>query len=192
MQDKPSKYSHYNTTFRQYAEFSTLNVFFFYKAELPEGAYMRVISAGGVAGDYGSAVIGPANVEGTSPDLLNAKIFTQTMPAAATLTLECCSPDGTVLFTLSFTIKDVSYPSGRENVPAVTPYRDPYENTGGSNSGGNLLDGIIGDPAPTPYAPFYNYNNWNNPYGNPGGNSGTSWIQEGMQINPPTSGGFTW
>ncbi len=161
LQDKVTKYSHYNTTFRQYADFNTLNVFFFYKADLPEGAYMRVVSAGGLEGDYGEAVIGPANVEGTDPSLLNAKIFTRTLPAAATLTVECCSPDGEVLFPLNFTIKDVSYPAGRENVPAVTPYRDPYGNSVGGSSGGNLFDGIIGDPAPTPYHPFYNYNNNN-------------------------------
>lgn len=165
LQDKVTKYSHYNTTFRQYADFNTLNVFFFYKTELPEGAYMRVVSAGGVAGDYGEAVIGPANVEGTDPSLLNAKIFSRTLPAAATLSLECCSPDGTVLFPLDFTIKDVSYPAGRENVPAVTPYRDPYGNSGSGNSV------VWPFPTPTPYK---------------------SWIEEGMYIQTPDpyGGGF--
>ena len=188
MQDKASKYSHYNTTFRQYAEFNTLNVFFFYNAELPEGAYMRVISAGGVAGDYGSAVIGPANVEGTSPDLLNAKIFTQTMPAAATLTLECCSPDGTVLFTLSFTIKDVSYPSGgssRPNTGGTGAYGTPTPVPPGY--GYDHWNGLVG-PSPTPWYPTLDtWDDWVNDY-----NNGTSWIEEGMQIKPPTSGGFTW
>ena len=172
LQGKVSKYSHYNTTFRQYADFSTLNVFFFYKAELPEGAYMRVVSAGGVAGDHGEAIIGPANVDGASDELLNAKIFTRTLPAAATLNLECCSPDGEVLFPLEFTIKDVSYPSGRTPEPVVTPYQAPSWNTGGSSSGGDLFNGLIGDPAPTPYSPTYNYNNWNNWYGNPTNNWG--------------------
>ena len=171
LQGKVQKYSHYNATYRQYTDFNTLNVFFFYKEELPKGAYMRVVSADGTAGDYGKAVIGPANVEGTDPSLLNAKIFTRTLPAAATLALECCSPDGDVLFTLDFNIKDVSYPAGRESVPAVTPYRDPYGNSG-SGGAGNLLDGVIGNPAPTPYHPFYNYGNWNNWYGNPSNNFG--------------------
>ena len=165
LQGKVPKYSHYNTTYRQYTDFNTLNVFFFYKEELPKGAYMRVVSADGTAGDYGKAVIGPANVEGTDPSLLNAKIFSRTLPAAATLTLECCSPDGTVLFPLDFTIKDVSYPAGRENVPAVTPYRDPYGNSG---SGSSV---VCPFPTATPYK---------------------SWIEEGMYIQTPDpyGGGF--
>ena len=170
---KPSGYSHYNATLRQYADLATLNVFFFYTGELPEGAYMRIVSADGVVDAYGSGAIGLANVEGTDPSLLGAKIITRELPAASTLTVECCSPDGELLFPLTFNIEGLSYPSGAQKTPGTTAYRDPYGNTNNNGSGaGNLLDGILGDPAPTPYSPTYNYNNWNNWYGNPTNNWG--------------------
>ena len=170
---KPAGYSHYNATLRQYTDLATLNVFFFYTGELPEGAYMRIVSADGVVDAYGSGAIGLANVEGTDPSLLNAKIITRELPAASTLTVECCSPDGELLFPLTFNIEGLSYPSGAQKTPGATAYRDPYGNTNNNGSGaGNLLDGILGDPAPTPYSPTYNYDNWNNWYGNPTNNWG--------------------
>lgn len=157
-------YSHYNTTYRQYEDFNTLNVFFFYRAELPEGAYMRVVSADGMEGEYGEAVIGLANVEGTEPDLLNAKIFSRTLPMCSNVTVECLAPDGTQLFQASFTVKDISYPAGINNKPAVTPYTGPNGNSSG--------DSIVW-PFPTA-TPFY------------------SWILDGMYIQTPNpyDGGF--
>ena len=162
LQDKVTKYAHYNTTYRQYEDFNTLNVFFFYKAGLPEGAYMQVLEADGVPGAYGSAVIGPANVEGTDPELLNAKIFSYNLPACQTVLTACCAPDGTELFRAGFKLKEVSYPSGRDSAPAAgnaTPvppgYGDDY----------NILDSITGRPTPTPWY---------------------SWIQDGMYIKTPS------
>lgn len=188
LQDKVTKYSHYNVTFRQYADFNTLNVFFFYKADLPEGAYMRVVSAGGLEGDYGEAVIGPANVEGTDPTLLNAKIFTRALPAAATLTVECCSSEGEVLFPLVFTVKDVSYPAGGTALPSggnsrpsgtATPVPPGY--------GYDHWNGFNG-PSPTPWYPTIDtWDDWVNGYNS---NSGTSWIEDGMNIQPSIDYGF--
>lgn len=162
---KPDGYAHYNTTLRQYADFSTLNVFFFYQSDLPQGAYMRIVSADDAAADYGSAHIGPANVDGTDPSLLNAKIFTQTLPAASTLTVECCAPTGDVLFSLTFNVKDVSYPSGSSGTD------------GGSSAGGPLtLHTAIpsGPLQPSPNFPLKDA------------------IEDGMQIKPPSTGGFFW
>ncbi len=162
LQDKVTKYAHYNTTYRQYEDFNTLNVFFFYKAELPEGAYMQVLEADGVPGAYGSAVIGPANVEGTDPELLNAKIFSYNLPVCQTVLTACYAPDGTELFRAGFKLKEVSYPSGHGsgsaagNATPVPPgYDDDY----------SILDSITGRPTPTPWY---------------------SWIQDGMYIKTPT------
>ena len=159
LRGKVNQYSHYNATLRQYADCTTLNVFFFYREELPEGAYMRLVSADAATGDYGSAVIGPANVEGTDAALLNAKIFT-TAPAASYLTVECCSPEGEVLFTLDFHVKEVSSSTG---------------NGGSSLALQTSSPGSPGSPASTPSSfPLKDA------------------IEDGMQIKPPSSGGFTW
>ena len=183
LQDRPARYSHYNTTYRQYADFNTLNVFFFYNAELPEGAYMRVVSADNMAGDYGQAVIGPANVQGTDPSLLNAKIFTRTLPIFSTLTVECCTPEGEVLFPLVFNVSLVTYPAGGNTRPSGTATPVPpgygYDHWNGFNG-----------PSPTPWYPTIDtWGSWGNDYNT---NNGTSWIEDGMQIQVPTPGGWGW
>lgn len=148
LEQRVSNYSHYNVTLRQYADFSTLNVFFYYTADLPEDAYMRVVAVDGVEGDYGSAVIGPANVEGTSASLLNAKIFSLGLPSCSTLTVECCYPEGEPIFRLDFKLKETYYPSGSNSTSyaTATPVPPGY--------GYDYWDSLFG-PSPTPWYPTY-------------------------------------
>ncbi len=182
MRGKLPQHAHYNVTFRQYENFNTLNVFFFYRAELPEDAFMRVIEADGVAGHFGEAVITPANVDGTDPDLLNAKIFTQTLPLCSTLTVSCCAPDETELFRATYTLKKVEYPATGQpgdSTTQATPFPG-YPNNAPS---------YIVKPTATPFNPFPNYG-WNSYPNNI--HDFTDALQEGMYIHTPNPGGFFW
>ncbi len=184
MQGKLPQHTHYNVTFRQYEDFNTLNVFFFYRAELPEGAFMRVIEADGVAGQFGEAVITLANIEGTDSDLLNAKIFTQSLPLCSTITVACCAPDETELYRATYTLKKVEY-------PATGQAGHFTGNTTPSPTNPWSVGGSWGKPTATPYNPFPNpFPNYNQ--NNGGGNSLTDAIEEGMQIQVPNPGGFFW
>ena len=112
-----TNFTHYNATLRLYENFSTMNVFFFYKESLPDGVRLRVTHADGVEGDYGAAAVGAANLEGTPSDLLCAKIISTNLPQCDQLTLSAELPDGTILFTVNYAIKDVTYPSGAQSNP---------------------------------------------------------------------------
>ena len=181
--DKPVKYSHYAAHLRYYPDCCAAVIYFRWHDPLPEGAYLRITGVNGVNGDYGMARVTASTLENAPDDLLMAAVaFPDDGSAIRRIDLACIDPaTDEVIFTVAFTSKS--------NRPAqVTPY--PNGVMPGTDTDFRLTDGILGDPAPTPYSPTYNYNNnnygWN--YGN-----GTSWIEEGMQIQPPDPyGGWGW
>ncbi|MDD6051664.1 MAG: hypothetical protein PUC00_10445 [Clostridiales bacterium] len=126
MSDRVKNYSQYNTTLRLYENFNTLNVFFFYNGTLPEGTRLRVTHADGVPGDYGSAPVEQANLTGTDPSLLTAKIFTTTLAQCDKLTLMAETPDGMELFQLNYALSEVSYPSGTVSNPNKNQQNDSF------------------------------------------------------------------
>ena len=124
MSERVKNYSQYNATLRLYEDFSTLNVFFYYQGTLPEGTQLRVTHVDGVAGDYGAATVGLANLPETDPNLLNAKIISTSLSQCNQLSLVAETPDGTALFQLNYTLTDVTYPSGTQ----YTPNKDQQNN----------------------------------------------------------------
>ena len=177
--DKPQMYSHYSAKLRVHNEGYVLQPYFRYHTALPEGSYLRLVAVNGETGDYGSGIVGLANLTSGPQDLLTARICLPSLPAAkCTFLLEAVDPaSDAVIFSL--TLKSQS---AIQAIPS---------STGTSGSGYNILDGLIGNPAPTVYSPTYNYyyNNYGWNYG-----SGSSWIEEGMQIQTPNpyGGGFGW
>ena len=173
VENKPRKYSHYSAHLRQYAGCTAARVYFRWHDPLPEGAYMRIVAVNDEPGDYGMAVIGPADLSSAPADMLGATFVADAIPMdqIARLTLECVDPaTDEVIFTYGLVNRSAR----------PLPYRTTAPNYG-SGSGYDVTDSLGGLPAPTPYSPTYNYNNnnygWN--YG-----SGTSWIEDGMQIGP--------
>jgi len=102
-------------------------VFFFYRAELPEGLIFRIIEADGAAGNYGESRISLAQLENTDPDLLQAKIIAPALGQCSSITVDAILPDGSTLFQLHFTLKETTRPaSGQVNTrpnaaPTITP-----------------------------------------------------------------------
>ena len=187
VENKPRKYSHFSAQLRQYTSCTAARIYFRWHDPLPEGAYMRIVALNDVPGDFGIAVVSPAELSSAPADMLSVTFVTDAIPMdqIARLSLECVDP----------ATEEVLFAYGLVNRSArPLPYWTAAPNNG-SGSGYDILDSLGGLPAPTPYSPTYNYNNnnygWN--YG-----SGTSWIEDGMQIGPnnPNNvngwGGFGW
>lgn len=175
---KPVKYSHYNANLIVYPEDVVLKPIFRYHDPLPEGALMRITSMASEDGQPIEALITLANLENASEDLLAASIA---VPVTALsdpgyFELTCIDPaTGESIFSV---------------VLAANGVRIPAQTSAPSNGGSyDITDGLIGSPAPTPYSPTYNYNNNNYGWIN---SNGTSWIEEGMQIQTPNPYGSGW
>lgn len=174
---KPRKYSHYSATLLATTEGYVLEPTFKYHDPLPEGTYLRIVSINGEAAESAGGLVTGTVISGQ--ELLTARVCLAQVPAKhCTFLLEAVDPtSGAVLFEVSLKTQSAVQP---------TPY-NPYGY--GNNNGYNILDGVLGDPAPTIYHPFYNYNN------NAGGwinNTDTSWIQDGMYITTPDPYGGAW
>lgn len=171
---KPKKYSHYSAALLATTEGYVLEPTFKYHDPLPEGTYLRLVSINGDAAESAGGLVTGTVISGQ--ELLTARVCLPQVPAKrCTFVLEAVDPgSGTVLFEFALKTQTAVQPT-------ATPY-NPY----GPNYEHNILDGIIGDPAPTIYHPFYNYNNaggWIN-------NTDTSWIQDGMYISTPNPWGW--
>ena len=194
--EKVQMYRHYLAKLRTHAEGYVLQPYFRFHNPLPEGTCLRLVEINGEAGDYGSGMVVPAELTDGPEDMLMARICLPSLPERkCTFLLEAIDPaTDEVIFTVTLKTTSVvkPIPSGSGSSGSGSTQVTPYPNgvMPGTDTDFRLTDGILGDPAPTPYSPTYNYNNnnygWN--YG-----SGTSWIEEGMQINPPDPyGGWGW
>lgn len=188
--EKVRMYRHYIAKLRVHAEGFVLQPYFRFHNPLPEGTFMRLVEINGEAGDYGSGVVTAAELQSGPEDMLMACICLPSLPERkCTFLLEAVDPaTGEVIFTVTLKTTSVVKPAATSRPATVTPTPDGV--TPGTDASFDILDGIVGDPAPTIYSPTYNYNTnnygWN--YG-----SGTSWIEEGMQITPPDPyGGWGW
>ena len=129
LDQRVANFSHYNVSLRTYAEgYTYVNVFFFYRADMPDGLTLRIVRADGVEAFYGEAPVTLANLDNTDPSLLTAKIYAPELAACNTMTVEAVQPDGTVFFQASYSVKDIIRPSGGQstgindsNVVAPTP-----------------------------------------------------------------------
>ncbi len=196
--DKPVKYSHYNANLLFYPENVTLVPHFRYHDPLPEGTMLRVVEHNGNPGEYGSALIGPANLENASPDLLGAAISIGLLPDGHhTFRLEAIHPDTSeVIFEVtlkteqSVKIQDGYYwgnygytsPSGTIVYPTRPPYY-LYPTATPYNPFGNSYPGYTypGYSYPGYTYPGYGYPSTGYPstgypsYSNPGYNWGLPW-----------------
>ena len=172
IQDKPTKYSHYNARLKVLQERYDLLVRFRYHDPLPEGTVLRLTAIDGIPGDYSEAPV--LKTEVNTVTLLYAEIPITSLPEGAlAYTIAAFAPDAEeplfeVTLTSSQPVSSWSGgnwldPNGNVYYPSVVwPTPTPYN------------FGLYYNPAPTIYHPFYNYNNWNNWYGNPTNNFGDS------------------
>lgn len=180
MLEKVKNYANYNVTLRRYNDFDVLTVYFRYTGDLPEGAYMRLTQVDTVIDSYGEAPILPSELTNARSDLLCAKIASNKIPLnCSALRLKVFAPDGSELFTVDY------FPDERgidtqdirdllNGQPTPSPSSDELP-----------LYYATSTPAITPYRPAATTA--------PSSSSALQdAIEDGMQLKPPSYGGFSW
>lgn len=172
---------------RLYQEgFSVLTVQFSYEGDIPEGSTMALFRISGVEDDYGRGLI-TRNDDGSC----TAQIFcNRHFPFLSNIAVKVCNREGEQLFRALLSVKRNHYP--QESWPEVDkitnyPYTGQPAHTSTPVPPGYGYDHWNGfGPSPTPWYPTLDtWDDWVNDY-----NSGTSWIEEGMQIQTPNTGGY--
>lgn len=173
---KVQKYSHYNARLLSMAEGFVLQPFFRYHDPLPEGTHLRLKAINDMTEDFGSGLIGPANLDSGPADLLTARIALQSLPEArCTFLLEAIHPDtGETIFTL--TLKTAS--AVKRTVVTLNPTNNPiYPGVHTTDFNFPLQDAIEDGFDLTPeidYGFFPDLDQWNTTT-TPGYNWGWGW-----------------
>ena len=173
---KVQKYSHYNATLLGMAEGFVLQPFFRYHDPLPEGTQLRLKAINDMTADFGSGLIGPANLDSGPADLLTARIALQSLPESrCTFLLEAIHPDtGETIFAL--TLKTAS--AVKKTVVTLKPTSNPiYPGVYDGDFDFPLKDAIEDGFDLTPeidYGFFPDLDQWNTTT-SPGYNWGWNW-----------------
>ena len=183
--DRVPNYSHYNATLRRYRDgYMVLSVFFRYSESLPEGTILRIIQVDDVKANFGEASVGPANLEEASSDLLSASIFTNNMPEKLKgVRLIAIAPDGRHLFQVCFAgVSAQYYDLVRELLGGteVSSMTDATSSADTPSYGRGDAPSNTGKPAATPWLPSF-------PVPTASASHGSSWIEDGMQLQPPNT-----